>query len=174
MGLEVAAGSGVCRFGVGMIRRRWSTLASPQARGEGAMGDPSRVGVIGPLERNASGFAGELARQGYTAASGLAARARRRPRRCAAGQLRPRHDGRASGASRPTGSGTRRPASCCERSPTAVGWATLPAAGSGHWWAFRISAVRGFAAYLHALDPGHEVPPADLFPNRTPRAIPYL
>ncbi|MCA1699699.1 MAG: tyrosine-type recombinase/integrase [Actinobacteria bacterium] len=56
----------------------------------------------------------------------------------------------------------------------AVGWATLPAAGSGHWWAFRMSVVRGFAAYLHALDPAHEVPPADLFPNRAHRAIPYL
>jgi integrase len=56
----------------------------------------------------------------------------------------------------------------------AVAWATLPAGGSGHWWAFRISVVRGFAAYLHALDPAHEVPPADLFPNRTHRAIPYL
>jgi hypothetical protein len=30
------------------------------------MGDPSRVRVIGPLEPYASGFAGELARLGYT------------------------------------------------------------------------------------------------------------
>jgi integrase len=56
----------------------------------------------------------------------------------------------------------------------AIGWATLPAAGSGHWWAFRMSALRGFAAYLHALDPMHEVPPGDLFPNRVYRAVPYL
>jgi integrase len=56
----------------------------------------------------------------------------------------------------------------------AFGWATLPAAGSGHWWAFRMSVVRGFASYLHALDPAHEVPPADLLPNRVHRAIPYL
>jgi integrase len=55
----------------------------------------------------------------------------------------------------------------------AVDWATLPA-GSGHWWAFRMSVVRGFASYLHALDPAQEVPPADLFPNRVHRAIPYL
>jgi integrase/recombinase XerD len=48
----------------------------------------------------------------------------------------------------------------------AVGWATLPAAGrNGHWWAFRLSVVRGFASYLHALDPAHEVPPADLLPK---------
>jgi integrase/recombinase XerD len=56
----------------------------------------------------------------------------------------------------------------------AVAWATLPAASSGHWWAFRISVVRGFASYLHALDEAHEVPPADLFPNRVHRAVPYL
>lgn len=56
----------------------------------------------------------------------------------------------------------------------AVDWVTLPAAGSGHWWAFRMSVLRGFASYLHALDPSHEVPPADLFPNRSHRAIPYL
>jgi integrase len=56
----------------------------------------------------------------------------------------------------------------------AGGWATLPAAGSGHWWAFRMSALRGFAAYLHALDPTHEVPPADLLPSRVHRAVPYL
>ncbi len=57
----------------------------------------------------------------------------------------------------------------------AVAWATLPEAGKdGHWWAFRLSAVRGFARYLHALDPGHEVPPPDLLPNRSHRAVPYL
>ena len=56
----------------------------------------------------------------------------------------------------------------------AVGWVTLPAEGSGHWWAFRMSVVRGFASYLHALDDAHQVPPADLFPNRVHRAVPYL
>lgn len=57
----------------------------------------------------------------------------------------------------------------------AVGWATLPAAGEdGHWWAFRLSVVRGFARYLHALEEAHEVPPADVLPNRVNRAIPYL
>ena len=44
-------------------------------------------------------------------------------------------------------------------------WVTLPG-GSDSWWAFRLSAVRGFASYLHALDPVHEIPPADLCPNR--------
>jgi integrase len=57
----------------------------------------------------------------------------------------------------------------------AVDWALLPPAGSnGHWWAFRLSVVRGFARYLHALDDRHEVPPADVLPHRTHRAIPYL
>jgi integrase/recombinase XerD len=57
----------------------------------------------------------------------------------------------------------------------AVAWATLPATGkNGHWWAFRLSAVRGFACYLHAFDDSHEVPPADVLPNRVHRAIPYL
>jgi integrase/recombinase XerD len=56
----------------------------------------------------------------------------------------------------------------------ALGWARMPAAGSGSWWAFRLSVVRGFAAYLHALDPTHEVPPADVLARRPRRAIPYL
>lgn len=34
--------------------------------------------------------------------------------------------------------------------------------------------VRGFATYCKALDPAHEVPPADLLPHRTGRATPYL
>jgi integrase len=57
----------------------------------------------------------------------------------------------------------------------AVGWATLPAVGKdGHWWAFRLSVLRGFAKYLNALDNAHQVPPADLLPNRVHRAVPYL
>jgi integrase len=56
----------------------------------------------------------------------------------------------------------------------ALAWATLPARGSRRWWAFRLSMVRGFAAYLHSLDPAHQVPPADLLPCRSRRATPYL
>jgi integrase len=55
----------------------------------------------------------------------------------------------------------------------ALAWAQLPD-GDPNWWAFRLSAVRGFTAYLHALDPTHEMPPADLLPRRSHRAIPYL
>ncbi|HWE13447.1 MAG TPA: hypothetical protein VG365_08050 [Solirubrobacteraceae bacterium] len=55
----------------------------------------------------------------------------------------------------------------------ALAWAKLPA-GDVNWWAFRLSIVRGFAAYLHAPDPAHEVPPKDLLPRRSLRATPYL
>ena len=51
-------------------------------------------------------------------------------------------------------------------------WVTLPG-GSDSWRAHRLSTVRGFAAYLHALDDTHLIPPADLCPNRPARAIPY-
>jgi integrase/recombinase XerD len=56
----------------------------------------------------------------------------------------------------------------------AVAWATLPAGGNPNWWAYRLCCVRGFAAYLHALDPSHQLPPADLLPHRPRRATPYL
>jgi integrase len=56
----------------------------------------------------------------------------------------------------------------------ALDWARLPTNGSSNWWAYRLSVVRGFAAYLHVLDPGHEVPAADLLPQRPLRASPYL
>jgi hypothetical protein len=48
----------------------------------------------------------------------------------------------------------------------ALDWARLPANGGSNWWAYRLSAVRGFAAYLHAIDPVHEIPAADLLPQR--------
>jgi len=56
----------------------------------------------------------------------------------------------------------------------ALGWARLPANGGSHWWAYRLSAVRGFATYLHGIDPVHEVPAPDLLPARPRRASPYL
>lgn len=57
---------------------------------------------------------------------------------------------------------------------TALEWAQSPAAGTSNWWAYRLSVVRGFAAYTHQLDPAHEIPPADLLPQRPMRACPYL
>lgn len=56
----------------------------------------------------------------------------------------------------------------------ALDWARQPSNGSPGWWAYRLSVVRGFAAYLHGLDPAHEVPAPDLLPQRPLRANPYL
>ena len=56
----------------------------------------------------------------------------------------------------------------------ALDWARQPANGGSNWWAYRLSAVRGFATYLHSLDPAHEVPAAELLPQRPHRASPYL
>jgi len=56
----------------------------------------------------------------------------------------------------------------------ALGWARLPAGGAVSWWAYRLSVVRGFATYLHTVNPATEVPPTDLLPSRRCRANPYL
>lgn len=56
----------------------------------------------------------------------------------------------------------------------ALAWATLPTPSASNWHGQRLSAVRGFAAHLHAIDPGHEVPAADLLAWRRRRQIPYL
>ena len=37
-----------------------------------------------------------------------------------------------------------------------------------------MEAVRGFAVFLHAHNPAHEIPPPGLFPRRRLRAVPYL
>jgi integrase len=57
---------------------------------------------------------------------------------------------------------------------TALTWARQPAQADPSWWAYRLSGVRGFAAYLQPRMPGIQVPPADLLPLRTKRATPYL
>ncbi len=56
----------------------------------------------------------------------------------------------------------------------AIAWATLPAGTSAVYQAQRLSAVRGFASWLQSIDPSAEVPPADIFPARPARAVPYL
>jgi integrase len=56
----------------------------------------------------------------------------------------------------------------------ALAWARQPTHADPSWWAYRLSAVRGFAVYLHPRLPGIQVPPADLLPLRTKRATPYL
>lgn len=56
---------------------------------------------------------------------------------------------------------------------SALAWATLPAA-SGARSSARLRFVRGFATYLHAIDPAHEVPAPDLLPSTPRRPTPYL
>lgn len=56
----------------------------------------------------------------------------------------------------------------------AARWAAKPEGTSPVWAAQRLSMVRGFARYLQTVDPAAQVPPADLLPARTRRAIPYL
>jgi integrase len=56
----------------------------------------------------------------------------------------------------------------------ALAWATLPPATDSNWHRQRLSVARGFAGHLHASDPRHEVPPADLLIWRKRRAVPYL
>jgi integrase len=56
----------------------------------------------------------------------------------------------------------------------ALTWARQSVHADPNWWGYRLSVVRGFATYLHTLDPAHEVPTTDLLPRRTRRATPYL
>ncbi len=58
--------------------------------------------------------------------------------------------------------------------PAALKWATVnQAATPGHWRA-RLSAARGFASYLHALDPASQRIPQDLIPAPSRRKPPYI
>jgi site-specific recombinase XerC len=56
----------------------------------------------------------------------------------------------------------------------AVAWARLPQGAMPIYWAHRLSAVRGFAAYLHTIDPRHEVPPKRVLAVRQQRQPPFL
>jgi integrase/recombinase XerD len=56
----------------------------------------------------------------------------------------------------------------------ALAWATRSVGVQPFRWKARLSMVRGFARYLHALDPVHEVPPADPLAYRRPRPTPQL
>jgi integrase/recombinase XerD len=56
----------------------------------------------------------------------------------------------------------------------AMAWATKPNMAQPIRWRARLCVVRGFARYLHAVDPRVEVPPSDLLPHRHHRPIPYL
>lgn len=56
---------------------------------------------------------------------------------------------------------------------TALAWATLPPGDPSWWWKSRLAVVRGFATYLHTVDPTTEIPAADLLTAPPPRATPY-
>ena len=56
----------------------------------------------------------------------------------------------------------------------AAAWATAPHDAEPYWHWLRMSAVRGFAVHLHALDPRHQVPPSDMLPRQYTRPAPYL
>lgn len=56
----------------------------------------------------------------------------------------------------------------------AVAWARLPQGIKPITVDFRLSAVRGFARYLHALDPAHQIPPAGLLSVPRRRPAPYI
>jgi integrase/recombinase XerD len=55
----------------------------------------------------------------------------------------------------------------------ALAWAVLPG-GDPSWHAYRLTAARGFAAWLRTADPAAQIPPAGLIPSRKHRATPYL
>jgi integrase/recombinase XerD len=56
----------------------------------------------------------------------------------------------------------------------ALGWATLPEGCDRSWVAYRLSVVRSFAKHLALIDDSTEVSPANLLPERSHRATPYL
>lgn len=56
----------------------------------------------------------------------------------------------------------------------ALEWATEPRDVHPAWWARRLSEVRQFARYAHAIDPRHEVPPERLLPSPYQRRRPYI
>ncbi len=56
----------------------------------------------------------------------------------------------------------------------ALAWAVQPQGCQPYRWSQRLSVVRGFARYLHVLDPTAQVPPADLLAYRRRRPTPYL
>ena len=56
----------------------------------------------------------------------------------------------------------------------AAEWATAPRNAEPYWHWLRMSAVRGFAIYLHSLDARHQVPPSDMLPRQYTRPAPYL
>ena len=56
----------------------------------------------------------------------------------------------------------------------AIAWAQLPQDVRPVTWARRLSAVRGFAAWLRAIDPATEIPPRGVFPRPGRRPGPFI
>ena len=56
----------------------------------------------------------------------------------------------------------------------AVAWARLPEGIKPITVDYRLSAVRGFARYLHAIAPAHEIPPRGLLSVPRRRPAPYI
>lgn len=59
----------------------------------------------------------------------------------------------------------------------AVSWAQASFSGTGNpvaRAARRLRAVRGFATYMHAVDPAHEIPPQGIFAHPVHRTAPYI
>jgi integrase/recombinase XerD len=56
----------------------------------------------------------------------------------------------------------------------ALVWVRLPENASPSWLRARMGPLRGFATYLHTLDPAVEVPAPGLFGGPPARAVPYL
>jgi integrase len=56
----------------------------------------------------------------------------------------------------------------------AIAWAKLPQGVRPSTWSHRLRAVRGFAAWLRAVEPATEIPPKDVFPSRWKRPAPFI
>ncbi len=56
----------------------------------------------------------------------------------------------------------------------AITWAQLPQGVTPVTWTQRLTAVRGFAAWLRTIDPATEVPPRGVFPGQGRRPAPFI
>jgi len=56
----------------------------------------------------------------------------------------------------------------------ALACAMKPQGVQPYRWKQRLTVIRGFARYLHSMDPATQVPPSDLLAYRRRRPIPYL
>ncbi len=56
----------------------------------------------------------------------------------------------------------------------AITWAQLPRGVHPVTWTHRLTAVRGFAAWLRTTDPATEVPPRGVFPGQGRRPAPFI